>query len=72
MCESLLSNQVVITSYLFPAARFSLDHLKAVLAALDNDKHKLIIDLSCRKYGDSWIVAMNKWQTLTDMEVTAG
>lgn len=27
---------------------------------------------SCRKRGDKWIVAMNKWQDLTDMEVNQG
>ncbi|KAL9101084.1 MAG: hypothetical protein Q9187_009283, partial [Circinaria calcarea] len=63
------AEKVIVTSYLFPEARFSLDRLKAVLAALDGDKSKLVIDLSCRKQGDSWIVAMNKWQTLTDMEI---
>jgi hypothetical protein len=47
-----------------------------VLAALDGDKSKLVIDLSCRRRGgDSdgkWFVAMNKWQTITDMEVNQG
>jgi hypothetical protein len=28
--------------------------------------------LSCRRKGDTWFVAMNKWQDLTDMELTAG
>ncbi|CAD0048214.1 unnamed protein product, partial [Aureobasidium pullulans] len=32
---------------------------------------KLVIDLSCRRKGDTWFVAMNKWQDLTDMELTA-
>jgi len=27
---------------------------------------------SCRKLGDKWIVAMNKWQDMTDMEVNEG
>ena len=27
---------------------------------------------SCRKRGDRWIVAMNRWQDLTDMDVNAG
>jgi len=40
-----------------------------VLAALDGDKEKLVIDLSCRRRGDTWFVAMDKWQTITDMEV---
>jgi phosphoribosylformimino-5-aminoimidazole carboxamide ribotide isomerase len=40
------------------------------LEALGGDKNKLVIDLSCRRRGeDSWLVAMNKWQTITDMEV---
>ncbi|KAI4253850.1 MAG: hypothetical protein L6R42_007423, partial [Xanthoria sp. 1 TBL-2021] len=60
---------VIVTSYLFPEARFSLDRLRAVLVALDNDVGKLVIDLSCRRTGGRWMVAMNKWQTLTDMEV---
>jgi phosphoribosylformimino-5-aminoimidazole carboxamide ribotide isomerase len=44
-----------------------------VLQALGGDKNKLVIDLSCRRRGeDGWCVAMNKWQTLTDMEVNQG
>ena len=27
---------------------------------------------SCRRRGDKWFVAMNRWQTITDMEVTKG
>ncbi|KAI4242185.1 MAG: hypothetical protein LQ352_007287 [Teloschistes flavicans] len=63
------AEKVIITSYLFPDARFSLDRLEAVIKALDNDVQKLVIDLSCRKTGATWTVAMNKWQTLTDMKV---
>lgn len=66
------SLKVIITSFLFPEGKFSLDRLKSVLAALDNDTSKLVIDLSCRRKGATWFVAMNKWQTLTDMELTAG
>ncbi|KAL8672024.1 MAG: hypothetical protein Q9168_003500 [Polycauliona sp. 1 TL-2023] len=63
------AEKVIVTSYLFPEARFSLDRLEAVLAALDGDVQKLVIDLSCRRTGGKWMVAMNKWQTLTGMEV---
>lgn len=35
--------------------------------------HVLIHDaISCRKKNDKWVVAMNKWQTMTDMEVNKG
>ncbi|KAF4976683.1 hypothetical protein FZEAL_6682 [Fusarium zealandicum] len=65
-----LAVQVIITSYLFPEGRFSQSRLDAVLESLGGDKNKLVIDLSCRRRGDdSWFVAMNKWQTITDMEV---
>ncbi|KAI1861101.1 hypothetical protein JX265_009720 [Neoarthrinium moseri] len=64
------AEKVIITSYLFPEGKFSQDRLDAVLKALDGDKDKLVIDLSCRRQGDDrWFVAMNKWQTMTDMEV---
>jgi len=54
---------------LFPNGRFSQERLDAVLVALGGDKEKLVIDLSCRRKGETWFVAMDKWQTITDMEV---
>lgn len=63
---------MIITSYLFPSGKFSLERLQAVLKALGGDKEKLVIDLSCRRRGDTWFVAMNKWQTITDMELNKG
>lgn len=64
------AEKVIITSFLFPEGKFSQSRLDAVLEALGGDKTKLVIDLSCRRRGeDSWFVAMNKWQTITDMEV---
>lgn len=46
--------------------------MKGVLGALNGDKSKLVIDLSCRRQGSRWVVAMNRWQTTTDMEVNEG
>ncbi|KAK0736985.1 hypothetical protein B0T21DRAFT_410461 [Apiosordaria backusii] len=64
------ASKVIITSYLFPNGTFSQERLDKVLAALGEDKEKLVIDLSCRRKGeDRWFVAMDKWQTITDMEV---
>ncbi|TIA31521.1 putative 5-proFAR isomerase His6 [Aureobasidium pullulans] len=65
------ASKVIITSFLFPSGKFSLERLQSVLRALDNDTSKLVIDLSCRRKDDTWFVAMNKWQDLTDMELTA-
>ncbi|KZZ88730.1 Phosphoribosylformimino-5-aminoimidazole carboxamide ribotide isomerase, eukaryotic [Ascosphaera apis ARSEF 7405] len=63
------AEKVVITSYLFPEGKFSLERLQKILAALDGDKTKLVLDLSCRRKDDTWFVAMNRWQTITEMEV---
>ncbi|KAH6681734.1 hypothetical protein B0J14DRAFT_613571 [Halenospora varia] len=63
------AERVIITSFLFPSGKFSQERLDSVLGALGGDKEKLVIDLSCRKKDSTWFVAMNKWQTITDMEV---
>jgi phosphoribosylformimino-5-aminoimidazole carboxamide ribotide isomerase len=49
-----------------------MDRLRAVLQSLDNDKEKLVIDLSCRRKDNKWFVATNKWQTITDFELNQG
>jgi phosphoribosylformimino-5-aminoimidazole carboxamide ribotide isomerase len=40
-----------------------------VLTLLNHDKNMLVIDLSCRRRDTTWYVAMNKWQTITEMEI---
>ncbi|KAK6542524.1 Enzyme that catalyzes the fourth step in the histidine pathway [Orbilia ellipsospora] len=59
---------VIVTSYLFPNAKFSLERLEELSASIG--KEKLVVDVSCRRRDDKWFVAMNKWQTITEMEVT--
>ncbi|KAK9480060.1 hypothetical protein V1514DRAFT_277036 [Lipomyces japonicus] len=61
------AQKVIVTSYLFPDAKFSLKRLQDLVGRVGKDR--LVIDLSCRRRGDEWIVAMNKWQTLTDTKV---
>lgn len=56
-----------MTSYLFPGAKFSLERLQAISESVGKDR--LVVDVSCRKRGAEWIVAMDKWQTMTDMKV---
>ncbi|KAJ1942367.1 Enzyme that catalyzes the fourth step in the histidine pathway, partial [Linderina pennispora] len=61
------AQKVIITSWLFPEARFSLERLKEVSRLVGRDR--LVVDLSCRRRPDGWVVAMNKWQTMTDMVI---
>jgi phosphoribosylformimino-5-aminoimidazole carboxamide ribotide isomerase len=57
---------------LFPNASFSQQRLEETLQCLGNEKSKLVIDLSCRRKENSWFVATNKWQTITDFELNQG
>jgi len=61
------ASKVVVTSYLFPSAKFSLERLQSISNIVGKDR--LVVDISCRRRGDKWIVAMSKWQVMTDMEV---
>ncbi|KAF9780203.1 Phosphoribosylformimino-5-aminoimidazole carboxamide ribotide isomerase [Thelephora terrestris] len=64
------ASKVIVTSYLFPGAKFSFERLERVSSVVGKDR--LVVDVSCRKRGDRWFVAMNKWQDITDMEVSRG
>ncbi|CAK7263807.1 Enzyme that catalyzes the fourth step in the histidine pathway [Sporothrix epigloea] len=75
------ADKIIVTSYLFEKQaddtyRFSQSRLDSVLAALEGNKDRLVIDLSCRrvpkedvKAGSwpAWAVTINAWQTMTDM-----
>ncbi|KAG5455390.1 MAG: 1--5-imidazole-4-carboxamide isomerase [Olpidium bornovanus] len=61
---------VIVTSWLFPAKEFSLDRLRRLSEEVGREK--LVVDVSCRKRDGRWFVAIDKWQTITDMEVNGG
>ncbi|KAH9977710.1 Phosphoribosylformimino-5-aminoimidazole carboxamide ribotide isomerase [Lactifluus volemus] len=61
------ASKVIITSYLFPEQSFSLQRLQTISSLVG--KERLVVDISCRRRGHKWMVAMNKWQDITDMEV---
>lgn len=63
------ASHVIVTSALFDAqGRFLESQLDALVAAVGREK--LVIDLSCRRTDSGWSVAMNRWQTITEIEVT--
>lgn len=63
------ASHVIVTSYLFEAdGRFSETRLEKMVKAAGRER--LVIDLSCKATAQGWTVAMNRWQTLTDLHVT--
>jgi phosphoribosylformimino-5-aminoimidazole carboxamide ribotide isomerase len=61
------ASHVIVTSWLFPQGRLSHERL-ARLAGLAG-KERLVVDLSCRRRGDGWYVATNRWQTMTEVRI---
>ena len=62
------ASHVIVTSALFDAGRFREDRLDALVRCVGAER--LVIDLSCRRTEQGWTVAMDRWQTLTDLDVT--
>ncbi|CCK71686.1 1-(5-phosphoribosyl)-5- ((5-phosphoribosylamino)methylideneamino)imidazole-4-carboxamide isomerase HIS6 KNAG_0H02710 [Huiozyma naganishii CBS 8797] len=64
------ASKVIVTSWLFDSeGNFLLDRLQKISSLCGRDR--LVVDLSCRKtQHGTWVVAMNKWQKLTNLELT--
>jgi phosphoribosylformimino-5-aminoimidazole carboxamide ribotide isomerase len=62
------ASHVIVTSALFDAeGKFLEETLRSLVRKIGREK--LVIDLSCRRTADGWTVAMNRWQTLTELTV---
>lgn len=61
------ASHVIVTSALFEEGEFSFDKLSSLKSEVGKDR--LVLDLSCRKQGESWFIATNRWQTVTSTEV---
>ncbi|CAL1700512.1 unnamed protein product [Somion occarium] len=59
--------QVIVTTFLFPDGKFSLERLQGLANYIGKDK--FVVDVSCRKVGDKWFIATEKWQRIAEMEV---
>ena len=67
------ASQVIVTSHLFDSGKgtFLPDRLERLVERIGVER--VVIDLSCRRAVDHgglrWVVAMNRWQTPTNLEV---
>jgi len=63
-----------VTSWLFHSdGRLMTERLSELVQSVGRDR--IVLDLSCRRYLDAdgcfgWKVAMNRWQTLTQVKIT--
>ncbi len=57
------ASHIIVTSYLFENGEFSWSRLEAIKAEVGADR--LVLDLSCRRTAEGWMIATNRWQTIT-------
>lgn len=62
------ASHVIVTSYLFENGALSADRLESIKKETGADR--LILDLSCRKTDNGWNIATDRWQTVTNTEIT--
>jgi phosphoribosylformimino-5-aminoimidazole carboxamide ribotide isomerase len=61
------ASHVIVTSCLFENNQFSWQRLAEIEAVVGADK--LVLDLSCRRTTHGWMIATNRWQTVTSTPV---
>lgn len=61
------ASHVIVTSYLFEQGQFSWSRLEDIKAAVGAER--LVLDLSCRKTNDGWMIATDRWQTITNTAI---
>lgn len=62
------ASEVIVTSWVFRDGRLDWDRLKELVAAIG--KERLVLDLSCRKRGDRYVVVTDRWQKYTELELS--
>ena len=64
------ASHVIVTSFVFDAeGHFQKSNLDALVNEVGAER--IVLDLSCKAVDGGWRVAMNRWQTLTDLAVTS-
>eukprot|EP01060_Flectonema_neradi_P033666 TRINITY_DN5716_c1_g2_i1.p1 TRINITY_DN5716_c1_g2~~TRINITY_DN5716_c1_g2_i1.p1 ORF type:complete len:284 (+),score=48.31 TRINITY_DN5716_c1_g2_i1:76-852(+) len=62
------ASHVIVTSFMFDGATVSIKKVQQLVDVVGKDR--LILDLSCKRTGDEWMVAKDRWQTTTDLKIT--
>ncbi len=62
------ASHVIVTSYVFRNGVIDYTRLKELRAAVGRDS--LVLDLSCRRRGDTYYVVTDRWQKFTQTELS--
>lgn len=61
------ATHVIVTSFVFSEGRINLERLKALRDVVG--KEHLVLDLSCRKIGDEYLIVTDRWQNATSEKI---
>lgn len=62
------ASHVIVTSYVFRDGKVDMEHLKAIVEAVG--KEHLVLDLSCKRVGETYYIVTDRWQKMTDVAIT--
>lgn len=62
------ASHVIVTSYVFRDGQVDEQNLEKLVAAVG--KEHIVLDLSCKKKDDSYFIATDRWQKLTEVDIT--
>lgn len=63
------ASQVIVTSWVFREGQVDWARLRQLVATVG--KERLVLDLSCRRRGDTYLVVTDRWQKFTALEISA-
>ncbi len=63
------ASHVIVTSFVFRGGEIDMHNLTKMKNAVG--KNRLVLDLSCRRRGDSYYIVTDRWQKFTDVKLTA-
>lgn len=62
------ASHVIVTSYVFSNGLIDYERLNRLVSVVG--KEHLVLDLSCRKKGDSYYIVTDRWQRFTDERIS--
>ena len=62
------ASHVIVTSYVFHDGVLDFTRLKKLVAKVG--RSRLVLDLSCRRRGDSYYVDTDRWQKFTELSIS--
>jgi len=63
------ASHVIVTSYVFREGSIDADRLAGLVRTVGRDR--LVLDLSCRRRGEDYVVVTDRWQNFSDVIVDA-